>query len=430
MSSFSGLIGCLGSFNIVSQPMDLGTIGQKLENGHYPDRHAFYSDLNLIVSNCELYNRADSPMVLRHALPFKANFEKQWARSEKTLESLKAKTAVVKIPPPPPSNVPRPAPPPSFAAFAAQPAPAASSAVTGTSEARPGGPLKLTIKSRPSDVGVSPSSAMPPPSAKPIRIKFGGSAASTPVAPSAYVDSPASYFDGFSVPGAEPTAAPLSEAGPKSAPKSIKLKRTPTGDSHASSGSGPSTASQKQRERVRAGSDADDVPLAQLQPNERRSSTLSAADSVHEHVDPGPPPVAGEVELDEGTDEPLNQKKAKTILRRMNESEAGVWFRVPVDPVALGIPTYFQEIPHPMDLGTMTKKLDQGKYKKESQIFGDFNLIVRNCVKFNGLLSAAGMAAEALGALWKAEWRKAHRIGYQEKRSLLSLISRLQKVPG
>ena len=37
-------------------------------------------------------------------------------------------------------------------------------------------------------------------------------------------------------------------------------------------------------------------------------------------------------------------------------------FMVPVDPEALNIPTYFDVIKHPMDLGTMQKKLDAGDY--------------------------------------------------------------------
>jgi bromodomain-containing factor 1 len=37
-------------------------------------------------------------------------------------------------------------------------------------------------------------------------------------------------------------------------------------------------------------------------------------------------------------------------------------FLAPVDPVALGIPTYFTIIKRPMDLSTMKKKLDANDY--------------------------------------------------------------------
>ena len=36
---------------------------------------------------------------------------------------------------------------------------------------------------------------------------------------------------------------------------------------------------------------------------------------------------------------------------------------VPVDPVVLKIPQYFSIIKNPMDLATITQKLEQNKYK-------------------------------------------------------------------
>lgn len=50
-------------FTIVKKPMDLGTVEQKLLNNEYPDIFSFADDVNLIWSNCFLYNQPQSDVV-------------------------------------------------------------------------------------------------------------------------------------------------------------------------------------------------------------------------------------------------------------------------------------------------------------------------------------------------------------------------------
>jgi bromodomain-containing factor 1 len=59
------------------------------------------------------------------------------------------------------------------------------------------------------------------------------------------------------------------------------------------------------------------------------------------------------------------------------------YFYTPVDPVALNIPTYFQIIKKPMDLGTIATKLENNAYEKASEFKEDVQLIFKNCYKFN-----------------------------------------------
>ena len=59
------------------------------------------------------------------------------------------------------------------------------------------------------------------------------------------------------------------------------------------------------------------------------------------------------------------------------------FFYTPVDPVALNIPTYFQIIKKPMDLGTIQNKLENNAYEKASEFKEDVQLIFKNCYKFN-----------------------------------------------
>lgn len=80
-------------------------------------------------------------------------------------------------------------------------------------------------------------------------------------------------------------------------------------------------------------------------------------------------------------------------LKRMKEAGP---FLQPVDPNALGIPHYPTIITHPMDLGTVERKLQAsnptkpdansvvGRYSTVDEFTADIRLIFANCEKFNG----------------------------------------------
>ena len=46
---------------VVKEPMDLGTVRKKLDGGSYSDKTNFIRDVNLVWSNCMLYNADKSP---------------------------------------------------------------------------------------------------------------------------------------------------------------------------------------------------------------------------------------------------------------------------------------------------------------------------------------------------------------------------------
>jgi transcription initiation factor TFIID subunit 2 len=73
-------------------------------------------------------------------------------------------------------------------------------------------------------------------------------------------------------------------------------------------------------------------------------------------------------------------------------------FREPVDPVLLGIPTYFDIIPHKdaRDLKTIKQKLDGDKYDSIEAFEADIELMVQNALKFNGPDSEVGVLATQL----------------------------------
>jgi transcription initiation factor TFIID subunit 2 len=49
----------------------------------------------------------------------------------------------------------------------------------------------------------------------------------------------------------------------------------------------------------------------------------------------------------------------------------------------LQIPTYFDIIKHPMDFGTIRKRLESGKYSNADQLLKDAKQVFINCYLFN-----------------------------------------------
>lgn len=82
------------------------------------------------------------------------------------------------------------------------------------------------------------------------------------------------------------------------------------------------------------------------------------------------------------------------------------YFTHPVDPVALNIPTYFQVIKKPMDLGTVRQKLDGGMYEKAKDFEEDVRQIFKNCYKFNQEGDYVYSRGAELEKLFSQEWTK------------------------
>ncbi|KAK2973900.1 hypothetical protein RJ640_025609 [Escallonia rubra] len=69
-------------------------------------------------------------------------------------------------------------------------------------------------------------------------------------------------------------------------------------------------------------------------------------------------------------------------IMKMDEAEP---FNVPVNPMALGIPDYFDVIDTPMDFSTICNNLENGssKYMNSEDVFKDVQYIWDNCCKYN-----------------------------------------------
>ncbi|CAI9304395.1 unnamed protein product [Lactuca saligna] len=75
---------------------------------------------------------------------------------------------------------------------------------------------------------------------------------------------------------------------------------------------------------------------------------------------------------------------ALRVIKRTMKLNAAEPFNKPVDPIALGIPDYFDVIETPMDFGTICNNLENGvKYMNSGDVFKDVEYIWSNCVKYN-----------------------------------------------
>lgn len=99
---------------------------------------------------------------------------------------------------------------------------------------------------------------------------------------------------------------------------------------------------------------------------------------------PAPPP---EPDMNNLPQYPLpkhQQKHAVMTIKAVKRLKDARPFLQPVNPVALNIPFYFNHIKRPMDLSTIERKLNVNAYETPEQVTADFNLMVENCVSFNG----------------------------------------------
>ena len=58
----------------------------------------------------------------------------------------------------------------------------------------------------------------------------------------------------------------------------------------------------------------------------------------------------------------LVHTRCAAVLAALEKHECAVIFTEPVDHVALGLPDYPSIVKHPMDLGTVAKKLENNEY--------------------------------------------------------------------
>ncbi|XP_039516163.1 bromodomain-containing protein 1-like isoform X2 [Pimephales promelas] len=104
----------------------------------------------------------------------------------------------------------------------------------------------------------------------------------------------------------------------------------------------------------------------------------------------------------------------KAVLDQLQEKDQAHIFAKPVS--IKEVPDYMDHIIHPMDFSTMSKRIDAQGYKYLDEFEADFNLIVENCMKYNGKDSYFYRAAVRLrdqgGAVLRKTRRDVQTIGF------------------
>ncbi|XVE54522.1 hypothetical protein DITRI_Ditri03aG0088500 [Diplodiscus trichospermus] len=98
-------------------------------------------------------------------------------------------------------------------------------------------------------------------------------------------------------------------------------------------------------------------------------------------------------------------KQCETLLNRLMQHNFGWVFNSPVDVVKLNIPDYFTFIKHPMDLGTVKKKLVSGQYPSPLDFAADVRLTFSNAMTYNPPGNDFHYMAETLSKYFEVRWK-------------------------
>lgn len=141
------------------------------------------------------------------------------------------------------------------------------------------------------------------------------------------------------------------------------------------------------------GSSGDVPPVQQQQVAQPSGETRVPA--------PAPPPEPDMNNLPQNPLPKHQQKHAVMTIKAVKRLKDARPFLNPVNPVALNIPFYFNHIKRPMDLSTIERKLNVNAYETPEQVTEDFNLMVNNCVSFNGANAMISQMARNIQAAFE-----------------------------
>ncbi|KAM3346993.1 hypothetical protein ACQJBY_021148 [Aegilops geniculata] len=99
------------------------------------------------------------------------------------------------------------------------------------------------------------------------------------------------------------------------------------------------------------------------------------------------------------------QKQCDAILKKLMTQKFSHIFNVPVDVEKLNIPDYNEIIKHPMDLGTIKKKLDSGSYTSPFDFAADVRLTFNNAITYNPRGHAVHDMAIQLNKMFESRWK-------------------------
>jgi hypothetical protein len=83
------------------------------------------------------------------------------------------------------------------------------------------------------------------------------------------------------------------------------------------------------------------------------------------------------------------------VIQELIDDQFGWVFHDAVDPIALGLPDYFDVVKHPMHLELVKKKLENAIYCDTDSFAHDVKLVFENAILYNGETSEVGELAKS-----------------------------------
>ena len=87
------------------------------------------------------------------------------------------------------------------------------------------------------------------------------------------------------------------------------------------------------------------------------------------------------------------------VIKAVWKHQFGWPFHVPVDTIKLNIPDYHKIIKHPMDFGTIKKRLENNYYWSSKECIKDFNTVFTNCYVYNKVNKVFGIWKEGFSKM-------------------------------
>lgn len=351
---------------IIKYPMDLGTVKKRLETNYYYSAKECISDINMMFTDCYLYNKPGEDVVIMGATLEKIFYEKLAEMPSDEIEIIPHSTK------------------------------------TAASKGSGAGHLSVSISpSTPSDNLNSPLASPSTPSMSTrAAIGTGSYPFGTNVLSrnrSSSGTNPSGVTSPFSPPNVHSNH--IDHSGQQSMSPPLSSQSMPNTATRTNSSTAIKTASDTNIDSSIAGSKRkndttdDTVNNDQNKIAARRDSATRRTNSVS-----GP---SKRTKYDSSISIESNDPQPKRSKNRMTEQlkfclsiikdllhkkhMAFVWpFAKPVDVESLKLTDYHQIIKKPMDLGTVKKKLENREYSTPDEVATDVRLIFSNCYLYNG----------------------------------------------
>lgn len=442
-------------FEIIKNPMDISTMTAKLEAGMYKERFAFEADFRLMIRNAKTYNMPGT-FAYNQTLALESVFDKSWARINNTIDMKSASQ--------PKSMAPPPVPIQAKTVVGLPKRPATPVAQTAATTPTPSLKLKIGGNFTPRATPPAPSNGSAPPKTV-ITVKpKGRKAKPVGTVPAPVVDD-GSYDLLEEVIAIEkekekgklvaskkqrPFAAPPEVIAPVKRKKDLleELEEDEEILALASPSKKPSKSPQpgtiEKEKEWRASSPAKFTGSIKIKKPTIPALEHTASPEVRPPVENRQQPTKGKEKEKERdvvppaptrasvtSETPINKVRAREVLKILLKLPEAAIFSRPVDPIQDGCPTYFDEIKHPMDFGTMMQNLNSSKYSTREEFSRDVELVISNCRLFNPPTTYPVQCADVVERTFKREWVRTaeKKMTWTEKRGLQSLMTTLVKDP-